>query len=82
MLRVIGATEAGPCCLVVDGCVPLSWRCTEARAPLYWRTGDLHRSVLEIGLVPESGMLGKITVVTVRGCLRQNASVTADYQTL
>lgn len=79
MLQVIGATDAGACSLVVDDYIPLSWRCTQAHMPLYWRTGDLQTSLLEIGLVPESGMLCTITIVTAGGCLCPTAGVTADY---
>jgi hypothetical protein len=70
MLQVIATAEATACTITVDDYVPLSWRCTDAPAPLYWRTGDLALSLLEIGLVPESGLLCRVTVVSATGRLR------------
>jgi hypothetical protein len=65
--------------LTVDDYVPLSWRCADVRAPLYWRTGDLTRSLLAIGLVPDSGLLSKVTVVLAKGCLQPDDGVTTAH---
>lgn len=79
MLRVIASAEAAACSLTVDDYVPLSWCCADVPVPLYWRTGDLTLSLLEIGLVPESGLLSKVTVVSAKGCLQPDDGVTAAH---
>ena len=79
LLRVIESAGAAACSFTVDDDVPLSWRCADALTPLYWRTGDLNRSLLEIGLVPEGGRLCKVTVVLANGCLRPDDGMTAAH---
>jgi hypothetical protein len=79
MLRVIASAEAAACAMTVDDYVPLSWRCVDAAVPLYWRTGDLTVSHLELGLVPESGRLSTVTVVSAKGCMRPDDGVTAAH---
>jgi hypothetical protein len=82
MLQVIGADRANSCTLAIDDYVPLSWRCAvqdDVPLPLYWRTGDLDRSPLEIGLVPESGLLHSVTVVSAQGCLCADDGGTAAH---
>lgn len=79
MLRVIAPAEATACSITVDGYVPLIWHCAGAPVPLYWRTGDLTRALLEIGLVPESGVLTKVAVISAKGCLRPDDGVTAAH---
>lgn len=84
MLQVIGAERANSGTLIIDDYVPLSWRCAgtgDAPIPLYWRTGELDRSLLEIGLVPESGLLHSVTVVSATGCLRADDGGTAARMT-
>ncbi|HLJ82314.1 MAG TPA: hypothetical protein VKT52_12555 [Ktedonobacterales bacterium] len=46
---------------------------------MYWRTGDLTRSLLELGLIPQRGRLCKVTVVSATGCLQPDDGVTAAY---
>jgi len=79
MLRVVAAAEAAPCSITVDDYVPLAWRCADAPAPLYWRTGDHALSLLELGLIPESGRLCMVTVVSATGRLRPDDGVTGIY---
>lgn len=80
MLRVIAAATAeAACTTVVDDYIALVWRCADTPPPVYWRTGDLTRSLLEVGLVPQSGRLCKVTVVSATGCLQPDDGVTAAY---
>lgn len=79
MLQVVRAMDAGPCSLAVDDYIPLSWRCADVQPLLYWRTGELDTSLLEIGLIPQGGMLARITVVTARGCARPPIDSAAAY---
>ncbi|MAS38308.1 MAG: hypothetical protein CL610_30200 [Anaerolineaceae bacterium] len=64
MLRVRN-TEQAP-----EGQIELSdlvlkveWPVPNAERPLYWRTGDFQRSLLEIGLHPVTGRLVSVTAV-------------------
>ena len=71
MLKVIGFTEAVNPHVEIDYYIPLSFRCPAGRSfpsPLYWRTGDLKRTYIDIGLtssyretVPNRGAICKVT---------------------
>jgi hypothetical protein len=64
MLEVIGFHPVEDTALEIDEYVPLRFRCQDTfdPVPLYWRTGDFHRQLIEIGLNPYSGAVCKITV--------------------
>jgi len=67
MLRVVGYEEAGAAGLIVDEFVPFSFRRLDGapNTPLYWRSGDLHKSLVEVGLDDSSGAVSKVTVLQV-----------------
>jgi hypothetical protein len=71
--------QASASSLTVDDYIPLSWRCGNEPTPLYWRTGDIEFSLLEIGLVPSAGLLCRVVIVTAHGCLRDDGASAADY---
>jgi len=73
MLRIIGSTEVENCTLEVSDYVPISFRCAEviSLSPLYWRTGDFKKSLLEIGLNQNTGAICKVTVTLIANYLKK-----------
>ena len=69
MLKVIGCIEINESRLVMDGYVPMSFRCWEVRSdvsvPTYWRVGNLKTSLIEIGISQENGAIFGVTVVAL-----------------
>ncbi len=67
MLRIVGSAEVDNCTLQVSDYVPISVRCVEltSSTPLYWRTGDFKRSLLDIGLNQNTGAICKVTVTLI-----------------
>ena len=67
MLRIIGSTEVNNCTLQVEDYLPISVRCAEIASltPLYWRTGDFKKSLLEISMNQNTGAICKVTVTLV-----------------
>lgn len=76
MLTVIGFQPTEHVVYEGDDFVPLkfSFPDTIHALPLYWRTGDFKRQLLEIGLEPNSGAICKITVTGI-GELSDTADV-------
>src|SRR5437764_15281287 len=79
MVRVIGVAPAAARSLTVDDYIPLSWRCGNEPIPLYWRTGDMTSTLLEIGLAPSTGLLCQVVIVAAHGCLGDDDSEAAGY---
>lgn len=67
MLRVQGSISVKGCRLQIDDYVPLSFRCPSAMSglPLYWRSGDFERSLIEVGLNRQSGAICKVTATLI-----------------
>lgn len=73
MLRIIGSTEVEICTVQVTDYLPISVRCAEVASltPLYWRTGDFKKSLLEIGLNQNTGAICKVTVTLIGNYLKE-----------
>ena len=80
MLRITGVTEVANCTLEIDDYIPISVRCAEVSSltPLYWRTGDFKRSLLEIGLNQSTGAICKVTVTLIGRYLKAKAEDFAE----
>lgn len=67
MLRVISSTKIMHSRLKIDDYVPFSFRIDEVASmqPLYWRTGDMEKSLLEIGLNENSGAICSVTITLI-----------------
>lgn len=64
MLRVIGTDDGQAPRLVPDEYIPLEVRWDgPVKDRVYWRGGDHRRSLVEVGLLAESGRMSTITVV-------------------
>ena len=72
MLRVISSTDVKDCTLQAGDYIPISFRCAEVASPtpLYWRTGDFKKSLIEVGLNQNTGAIGKVTVTLIGSYLR------------
>ncbi len=64
MLRVSELSVSVDSEIVVDHYVPLTitWEALSPVSPVYWRSGDLKHSFVEIGVDPRSGNLLSITM--------------------
>lgn len=78
MLKVLKSMPVQDYSLTMDSYVPFKFRSfeTQASVPFYWRVGDFKKSLIEVGLNPESGAVGSITVT----CYGGNTRVEATWQ--
>ena len=72
MLRVISSIDVKDCSLQTDEYIPISFQCSEAASliPLYWRTGDFKKSLIEVGLNKNTGAICTVTVTAIGSCSR------------
>lgn len=84
MLRIIGSTELNVCSVQVADYLPISVRCTQVASPtpLYWRTGDFKKSLLEIGLNQNTGELYRVTVTLIGNYSRGEIEAFAEARTV
>lgn len=63
MLKIISSTKVENSSLEIDHYIPLSFRCFEAASvtPIYWRTGDLRESLIELKLNIDNGAIFSVT---------------------
>ena len=67
MLRVTSTLQLGvPCLVEVDPYLPLSFKTYPGVAPraLYYRIGNFHTSLLEIGIEPSSMVIRKVSLIS------------------
>lgn len=59
--------EPGVVAITIDGYVPVDVKFTDSKKlpPLYWRVGDGKKSLLELAVLPENGLLSSITLVMI-----------------
>lgn len=67
MLKVTGSIKVVSFYMDIDDYVPFTFRCQDTTSiqPLYWRTGDLKKSMLAIGLNQDSGAMCSLTVTSI-----------------
>ena len=59
--------ELGVVAITIDGYVPVDIKIIDSKElpPLYWRAGDGKKSLLELAVLPEDGLLSSITLVMI-----------------
>jgi hypothetical protein len=84
MLRVISSTQVTDCTLQLEDYLPISFRCADAASPipLYWRTGDFKKSLLEIGLNQNTGAICKVTVTLIGSYSRTEIDDSTEVTTV
>jgi hypothetical protein len=67
MIKIIDSRKVGESSLEVDQYVPFSFRCYEVHdtPSLWWRTGNLKTSFIEIGMTKETGAIYDVTIVSL-----------------
>jgi hypothetical protein len=84
MLRVTSSSDVKDCTLQVGDYVPISFRCAEAASltPFYWRTGDFKKSLLEVGLNQNTGVICKVTVTLIGNYSRAEVEYSTEAITV
>ncbi len=82
-MRILSLRDPCPVTIESDGYVPVMARFQGAFEfpPLYWRTGDFRRTLVEIGVEKSSGAICKVTVTLVDG-LRSGCESEIDVMAL
>lgn len=80
MLRVTSFAETQIAIVAVDNYIPIQARFPDVTdpVPLYWRTGDLKRQLIEVCLNPATGAVCRITVVMLGSEVRFNEPDVAE----
>lgn len=80
MLRISELSVSVDSEIVVDQYVPLTitWEALTPVSPVYWRTGDLKHSLIEIGIDPRSGHLSSITMTLIGPEVEQTTITAPD----
>ena len=65
MIRVVDIAEPPDVTVAADEyiCLTLTWPADPVRMPVYWRPGDHKRSLIEVGIHPETGIPVSISIV-------------------
>lgn len=68
-MKVHSSRQPCPVNVESDGYVPVMARFQDdfGVPPVYWRTGDFKKTLVEFGIDPESGAICKVTVTSVNG---------------
>jgi hypothetical protein len=74
MIKVINNRKVVESSLEIDHYVPFSFRCYEVHdtPSLWWRTGNLKTSFIEIGMTKETGAIYNVTVLSLPHVLMGN----------
>ncbi|WP_313108738.1 hypothetical protein [Atlantibacter sp.] len=59
--------EPGSVAITIDGYVPVDIKIFDSKKlpPLYWRIGNGNKSLLELAVLPENGLVSSITLVMI-----------------
>lgn len=81
MLKVLNSISVQDYSLVIDDYVPFKFRSfeTQTSVPYYWRVGDFKKSLIEVGLNPQTGAIGSITVTCYEGSTRTEITWQSEH---
>ncbi|MBV4414593.1 hypothetical protein J0B02_17585 [Enterobacteriaceae bacterium YMB-R22] len=74
--------ELGDVAITIDGYVPVDVKLIDSQKlpPLYWRVGNGERSLLELAVLPENGLLSSITLVMIElGSIHKTDSLPVHF---
>lgn len=74
MLKVVSCTSYSDANVKFDEYIPITFKCLSENTPvpLYWRFGDFERSLMEIGIHPNTGALTKIVLTKFNNIFRSD----------
>lgn len=76
MLKVTGYLNAMDASVIVDDYIPISFRCPAVSSvpSVWWRTGNMKSSLIEIGISNEHKAIYDVTIVCLREVSRRHDS--------
>lgn len=80
LLRLLSVSEKEECKVEIDFYVPFSVEIGDSsnfikENTVYWRTGDIERSLIEIGIGSNTGILRRITLTSVKKASVKNVTL-------